>query len=467
MLRTSEDWYQPFNWGFREIELDREALRNYRVVLLACEARFQDGTKLSIPSDGVPDPVKLKDDVLARGDGMEILLGVPRYRYEEGRANVAASAESDHGRFRVESRRTEDDTTGANEQEIEFRRLKCRLLLGGYPHDGYETMPLARVILAEENTPILDPGFVPPLLIMDASPPLLNQVRRLHHRISSQIDALVAKLPGTGRLYETQDTGEAERVLKLAVLNGAFSHFGSVAYTHGMTPLFVYQELCRLAGHLSIFMPARRPGNLPLYRHDALADCFARVIYAINRGLDAIPISTYKMSYFEEQFDSPAQASEVDRLRVVFDPDWRTGNRMIYFGVEGVDTELSSPDCQELLRAIDMKLGGASKVESYYQERLEGIRLVPMGSDRPRLLPSGFVYYRIGGEPSVWQDVINTKFMVLRFTPAQVKSEVSRAGVTEGAPDSAAKWIVRVLRVTARDGDDEAWRKISFALFVV
>ena len=50
-LADSEDWYHPFNWGIRRVELDRDAIGNYSVVVRSCEARFKDGTKLSIPDD--------------------------------------------------------------------------------------------------------------------------------------------------------------------------------------------------------------------------------------------------------------------------------------------------------------------------------------------------------------------------------------------------------------------------------
>jgi type VI secretion system protein ImpJ len=322
-------------------------------------------------------------------------------------------------------------------------------------------MPVARVILSEEGSPMLDPGFVPPLLIMDASPPLLKQVRRLHHRISTHIDTLVAQLAGTGRLYETQDTGQAERVLKLFMLNGACSHLESMAYTHGMTPLTVYQELCRLAGHLAIFTPARRPGNLPAYRHDDLAGCFARVIYAVRLGLDAAILSSYEMRYFEARFDGPTRPAKFDRLRVEFDPDWRASNRSIYLGVEGVEVELASHDCQKLMDAIDMKLGGATRVERAHEGRLKAFQLVSIAPDRPRGLPPGFVYYRIEGDPPDWQDVVQSKAMVLLYSPSQGAPKAAAAYASSGEPESP-----RIVWVPMPGGDGDSWRKISFALFI-
>ena len=39
-LRASEDWFQPFDWGLRSVEFDRDAVGNYVLSLRACEARL-------------------------------------------------------------------------------------------------------------------------------------------------------------------------------------------------------------------------------------------------------------------------------------------------------------------------------------------------------------------------------------------------------------------------------------------
>src|SRR5262249_2618398 len=155
----------PFNYGFRSIDLDRDELRDFRVVLRGCEARFKDGTRVSIPADGVPDPVVLTTKMFEREQEVVVLLGVPRLRVGEGRATVEPADRSQGCRYWVQSLSIEDHNTGSNKQEVEVHRLRCRMLLKGQAHDGYNTHPLARVILAsEDGTPIVDPTFVPPLL---------------------------------------------------------------------------------------------------------------------------------------------------------------------------------------------------------------------------------------------------------------------------------------------------------------
>src|SRR5262245_22386414 len=47
-----EKWDLHYNWGLRAIDLDLDALSNYRCVVRQLRARLRDGTLVSIPEDG-------------------------------------------------------------------------------------------------------------------------------------------------------------------------------------------------------------------------------------------------------------------------------------------------------------------------------------------------------------------------------------------------------------------------------
>ena len=52
-VREAEDWLVPHNYGFRLLDIDEAAVGNYRLVLRQCQARFKDGTILTVePDDG-------------------------------------------------------------------------------------------------------------------------------------------------------------------------------------------------------------------------------------------------------------------------------------------------------------------------------------------------------------------------------------------------------------------------------
>src|SRR5262245_19661308 len=90
----SEKWDLHFNWGLRAIDLDREALANYRFVVRSLKVRLRDGTLVALPEDGDPPVLDLKP-ALEQGDNLLVYLGVPDLNLQ--RANVAAVGERTEG----------------------------------------------------------------------------------------------------------------------------------------------------------------------------------------------------------------------------------------------------------------------------------------------------------------------------------------------------------------------------------
>jgi type VI secretion system protein ImpJ len=402
--RRSEDWFHPFDWGFRALDLDREAVANATASVRSCEARFKDGTKLSVPDDAAVDPVELKGPLSAAAGEVTVYLAVPTV--QGGRANVEPHPTADGPRYWIDTQDFEDENTGGHEQPIQFRRTRARLLLSGQDQTGYEVLPMAKVVRSSQAgaPPQVDTAYVPPLLALDAWMPLWRAVQSLHHQIGARVEQMAAQLLDRGISFESLVPGDAERMLKLSALNAAFSYLEAVGYVRGMTPLSTYRELCRLVGQLAIFSEARRPPNLPGYDHEDLGGCFHAVIKYVQLGLDTIAPSAFEKRYFE-------RAGE--RLQVSMEPDWLTNVRSLFLGVE---TELSEQECQEVLDAMDMKVGSGAQVENYFRRRLKGLKLTPVARP-PRALPAGAgtVYFQIERDQVFWTDVADTHTLGVRM----------------------------------------------------
>ncbi|MEO6809827.1 MAG: type VI secretion system baseplate subunit TssK, partial [Isosphaeraceae bacterium] len=235
-LRVSEDWYHPYNWGVRSVDFDRDAIANYTVVLRGCEARLKDGTKVSIPADGTVDPVELKGALAGASGPLTVYLAVPGI--QEGRGNVEPRPTADGPRYWIDTQEINDENTGGFEQPIQVRRVRCRLLLSNQDPTGYEVIPLARIERSAqtEAPPQLDFTYVPPLVAISGWPPLWRAVQSLHHQIGARIEQMAAQLVDRGISFDSQVPGDAERMLKLSMLNGAFSFLEAVAYLRDLPP---------------------------------------------------------------------------------------------------------------------------------------------------------------------------------------------------------------------------------------
>src|SRR5436853_433706 len=60
LANRSEKWDLQYNWGLRAIDLDLDALSNYRFVVRSLEARLRDGTLVAVPEDGILPAIDLR-----------------------------------------------------------------------------------------------------------------------------------------------------------------------------------------------------------------------------------------------------------------------------------------------------------------------------------------------------------------------------------------------------------------------
>jgi type VI secretion system protein ImpJ len=401
-IRESEDWLQPHDWGLRSVRFDEDAIANYSLRLTSCQARFKDGTTLNVPEEVSVDPLELRA-ALGQKAEVTVYLAVPAW--QESRANAERVKSEHNPRYLVGPLERPDENTGADEEEIEFRYVQARLVLEDPDLTGYELLPVARIgrSAAAGSPPRLDRNYVPPILGIDAWTPLYDEVQALFRQIEAWINREADQLVGRKIAFDSQVLGDAERILRLSTLNAASATFQAILFTHGLHPLLMYRELCRLLGELSIFGETRRPMKVPGYDHDNIGPIYWSVINEIRRLL---PEETrpFERRYFKV---------EGKRLVVQLDADWTIETTRMYIGVE--TNELSDAECDKLMREEwDWKLGSAEEVETIFKRAEEGLRMEPLNRIPPAL-PMGFVYFNIVRHSTYWTDVVRTKTLGLRF----------------------------------------------------
>src|SRR5215470_15171692 len=90
-LRNAK-WDQHYNWGLRAIDLDLDALANYRLVVRSLQARLRDGSLVSLPEDGLLPALELKAPFEQAG-AFTVYLALPTLHL--GRSNASSSPASE------------------------------------------------------------------------------------------------------------------------------------------------------------------------------------------------------------------------------------------------------------------------------------------------------------------------------------------------------------------------------------
>src|SRR5262249_36505791 len=93
-----------YNWGLRSVELDLDALGNFRAVIRSLRARFRDGTLVSIPDDGLLPTLDLKEAFQDRSN-LTLYVGVPVLHL--GRANASTNGAAEGSRYVVDTQELE------------------------------------------------------------------------------------------------------------------------------------------------------------------------------------------------------------------------------------------------------------------------------------------------------------------------------------------------------------------------
>ncbi len=419
-LATSDQWDHQYNYGVRKLELSHEAIANYQCQVNVCHARMKDGMLVSLDAGQELDRADLKE-AFATQTSVRVYLGVPKLKL--GRANVAAGTEPGKHRYVQSTAAVQDESLGGNDQELQLRALNARLLLSTQDLEGYDLLPIAEIERAgeKEATPQLDVGYIPPVLAIDAWPPLGRDiVRAIYDIVGKKIDLLSQQVVNRGITLVSQEPGDLDRLIMLHALNAAYSALGVLSFAQGVHPFVAYTELCRLVGQLSIFGEARRPPEIPHYDHDDLARIFYWVKARIEALLERVRDYEYEQRFF---------VGEGRGMRVTLEPKWLGPDWQWFVGVQR--GSLSEQACLEMLSPgkLDWKLGSARQVDALFEYGAEGIQMTPL-AQAPRALPPArdWVYYEVVKQNTAWKDVLDTQSLAMRLKDTLIVNRDSLQG---------------------------------------
>jgi type VI secretion system protein ImpJ len=407
VIETSERWDHQYNYGIRALGLSEDAIANHQFQVNVCHARMKDGTLVSLEAGQEPDRVDLKD-AFAAESVVRVFLAVPKLKL--GAANVATDAAAGKHRYGAGTRSFQDESFGGNDQEVECRTLNVRVLLSTQDTAGYELLPIAQVQRAgeEKAAPNLDGDYFPPMLAIDAWPPLgRDVVRAVYDILGKKIEVLSQQVINRGISLATQVPGDLDRLMMLSELNAGYSVLRVLAFAAGVHPFVAYTELCRLVGQLAIFGGQRRVPELPLYDHDDLAGIFRRVKELIEMLLTRIRDYEYEQRFF---------VGRARGMTVTLESQWFNRDWQWFIGV--YRGSLSREECVELLSPgkLNWKLGSARQVEVLFERRMPGLHLTKL-EQAPRALPptGDVVYFEVARGNAAWNDVLETETLAMRI----------------------------------------------------
>jgi type VI secretion system protein ImpJ len=406
------NYFSPYLYGLQRVTISAEALANGSLEFGSLRARWKDGTIIA-QEDNHVERVELKgrlDPKVIGSDPITAYLALPVL--QQGQANVAKTAGGVE-RY-VEFRRPADDESiGGNQQEVGLRKLNYRILFSHEEMNGFETIPIARLIKSEADDGqfLLDSNYFPPSISIQSWPELAGVVRAIYDVIGSRIQSLSDIVREKNISLSSQSQGDLEKILLLNTLNEASGELSCLAFAAGVHPLVAYTALCKIVGKCSIFGPGFAIEKVPKYDHEDLATIFKWALERIRKLIFSVKEDEYEQRYF---------VGSGRGMVVQLEPEWFGLEWDWYFGVDPVN--IGRDECFQLLKnSIDWKLGSSDKVEHYMTVQQPGVKLRPV-PQAPRALPSrgNWVYFQIKREEDAWRHVQVTQTMGMRVKSEQI-----------------------------------------------
>ncbi|MCL2590260.1 MAG: type VI secretion system baseplate subunit TssK [Betaproteobacteria bacterium] len=318
VLRT----LQRYPWGLGRLELDSDVLKEGLVRATRLDVTFRDGIRYVAPAcEPLPRSRSLAD--LPQVGTETVLYACLPNLNPYGGNSAKVDEEEDTARparFRSAQKAFVDLYTDALEEELNFLNLDVRLMMREENRDGFDSVPIARLVKGATGKWQEDEAYIPPLVAVSGSEQLLNMIQRLLDILMVKSSALSSTHRQRSKNVADYATADIASFWMLHTVNAHFAILNHLASTEPLHPEELYRALATLCGQLMTFSNTYGLIDLPKYDHEQLFDTFPRIDKMIRELIDTvissryviIPLVTPKPSFYVGHLESDSLIENVD-----------------------------------------------------------------------------------------------------------------------------------------------------------
>lgn len=381
----------PFGWGFSELALDRDLLRQGKISVRSARGVLPDGHCFSIPQADQQPPIL---DIEDGARNVLVSLAVPRYR--GGGNNYRFPDDSTVSRFCVRNAAVIDEVTPGGEQNtVEVAEPSLCLITDAIDSSGFAALPLARIIeKREDSSVILDENFVPCCLDVQVSERLSSFQSELAGLLQHRAEALATNISDSNSI----SSAEFADYLMLTIINRYVPlviHYESQGRLH---PHDLYNLYLGMAGELATFSSkSKRPPPFPVYQHENLQDSFAPIMNSLRQSLSKV---------IERNAVSLPLVMRAYGIRVSAITDRSlVGSAQFILAAKA---EMDADRLRQLFPNV-CKASSVEKIRELVNLALPGIRLIPLPVSPPQIpYHSGFAYFELDRSSDHWSSISNS-----------------------------------------------------------
>ncbi|GAB5537542.1 MAG: type VI secretion system baseplate subunit TssK [Rubricoccaceae bacterium] len=275
-----------YGWGLAHLDIDHDRLANGELALQAARGVMPDGLPFQLPQDApVPATRDVRDGLAPTAETVRVYLAIPSLRAGGANVLLEGAAARRETRYIAEEVSVPDETTGADERDVQIGRVNARLLFEGESRDDYVTLAIAEIGRAADGTFAVRPDYIPPSVATNATPALEGVVRATTERLAARAGEFAR------RWQAVRDQREISPgdVTAQALLSAAAEYTPRLDHLRRTEahPVAVFGEMVGLAGRLWAAVPGTGPAphELPAYEHAEPTGPFRDLASAIDQLL--------------------------------------------------------------------------------------------------------------------------------------------------------------------------------------
>ena len=391
LVRERCGGFQPYDWGFKTLNLDIRHLSLGKFSLAECSGIFLDGTPFNLPQDDdLPLPIDIPIDV----SNAIIYLSLPAQCV--GTVDVDIENTNNLARYHANEQEVRDATVATNNiYPLMVAKLHTRLMLEKQERAGYVCIGIARIIESRiDKNIILDEHYIPPTVDCNAIPQLKGYIKEIYGLLHTRGEALGGRTAEAGR----GGVAEVSDYMLLQLINRfepLLEHLQNVPCLH---PEHFYRLAIQLAGELSTFCKVnKRPISFNVYDHDNLQKTFIQVMGELRLLLSQI--------LEQNAIFLPLTAPKYG-IRGAKVSDQNLFKDAIF--VLAVSAQISVEQLRNGF-PTQVKIGPVEQINDLIRNALPGITIhaLPVA---PRQIPyhAGFTYFELSKQSELWKQMLQS-----------------------------------------------------------
>jgi type VI secretion system protein ImpJ len=404
--------YAGFQYGFTDLEIDRDALLVGNFTLSRAAGVLPDGVCFSI---GLHNLSSVAGGALSRSfsafcrhdrQSLDVYLALPVYTPGGGIQGVDNDGGGHSGcRYIERTSSIQDEFFCDDAKEIAVGEPNYQIRFEGEPLDGCVWLRAARLSRGGGGYMELAQDYSPPVLFTRVSGVLRSALGGLLELLWARIGSLAKCRRGSewGQAFFSATEENSFRVM--SALCASTPLLGRLLELPKIHPFECYAQLMTLYGSLQCFSPALSPENFPAYSHD---DPAATFIDLADRIRDAL-----KAEFWTTCVSLPLEQVSSSTWHCRF-PDERFAARAnLFIGVSaGVDRKKLLVD---ILQRV--KTGSRENLDLLISSSLQGLPLIHV-RNIPEGLPAKpeYVYFALDRNGPLWESVESTGTLGIHFS---------------------------------------------------